>query len=87
MAEADPTELKQSSREVSVRSVWCAWTLAPEMVSSFTGRARCHPKLRRTGGPEWWGMAERNYTLEAGFGTELEIGSRRKLRTSVSGFF
>lgn len=50
-----------------MRSVWCVWTLALEMLSSFTGRARCHAE------------PERNDTRVAGSGMELEIGSGRKL--------
>lgn len=57
-----PRELRRKP----VRSVWCAWTLA-RMLSSFTGRARCHAE------------PERNDTRVAGSGMELEIGSGRKL--------
>lgn len=62
-----------------MRSVWCAWTLAPEMLSSFTGRARCRAEPRGTRVQERWGMAERNDTRVAGSGMQLEIGSVRKL--------
>lgn len=62
-----------------MKSVWCSWTLAPEMLSSFTGRARCHAEPRGTRVQERWGMAERNDTRVAGSGMQLEIGSIRKL--------
>lgn len=42
-------------------------------VFSFIERVRCYAGFK-------WGMIERNYILELGFGIELELGFRKKLR-------
>lgn len=55
--------------------------LVQEMFFSFYGEGQVPGEPKRSEVQEWWGMTERNYSLEASSRTELETGSRRKPRS------